>query len=69
MTSVLENIKVPVLLITGDADLLAPPPLLRFVAARMKNSESVIIPEAGHSAYWEQPEIFNRAVLEFIRRH
>jgi len=69
MTSVLENIKVPVLLITGDADLLAPPPLLRFVAARMKNSESLIIPEAGHSAYWEQPEIFNRAVLEFIRRH
>ena len=69
MTSVLENIKVPVLLITGDADLLAPPPLLRFVAARMKNSESVIIPEAGHSAYWEQPEIFNRAVLEFIRGH
>src|SRR5437016_1536014 len=68
-TSVLENIKVPVLLITGDADLLAPPPLLRFVAARMKNSESAIIPEAGHSAYWEQPEIFNRAVLEFIRRH
>ena len=69
MTSVLENIKVPVLLITGDADLLAPPPLLRFVAARLKNSESLIIPEAGHSAYWEQPEIFNRAVLEFIRRH
>jgi len=68
-TPVLENIKVPVLLITGDADLLAPPPFLRFVAARMKNSESLIIPEAGHSAYWEQPEMFNRAVLDFIRRH
>src|SRR5438093_608907 len=54
-TSVLENIKVPVLLITGDADLLAPPPFLRFVAVRMKNSESLIVPEAGHSAYWEQP--------------
>jgi pimeloyl-ACP methyl ester carboxylesterase len=24
------------------------------------------LPEAGHSSYWEQPEIFNRAVLEFL---
>jgi pimeloyl-ACP methyl ester carboxylesterase len=68
-TSFLETMKVPVLLVTGDADLYAPPPLLRFVAARIRNSESLIIPEAGHSAYWEQPEIFNRAVLEFIRKH
>jgi pimeloyl-ACP methyl ester carboxylesterase len=65
----LETLRVPVLLITGDADLSAPPPLLRFVAARIKNSESVIIPEAGHSAYWEQPEMFNRTVLQFIRKH
>jgi len=26
----------------------------------------LIVPEVGHSAYWEQPEVFNRAVLEFI---
>jgi pimeloyl-ACP methyl ester carboxylesterase len=67
--SLLEKIQVPTLLLTGDADLYAPPPVLRLFAARMKNSESVIVPEAGHSAYWEQPEIFNRAVLEFVRRH
>jgi pimeloyl-ACP methyl ester carboxylesterase len=67
--SVLQSLKVPVLFITGDADLSAPPPLVRFVAGKIPNSESLIIPEAGHSAYWEQPEIFNRAVLEFIRKH
>ena len=67
--SVLETMKVPLLLITGDADLSAPPPLLRFVAGKIKNSESLIISEAGHSAYWEQPEIFNRAVLEFMSKH
>ena len=64
--ALLETIQVPTLLITGDADLSAPPPVLRFLAARIRNSQSVIIPEAGHSAYWEQPEIFNRAILEFI---
>ncbi len=65
----LEEIKIPTLLLTGDADLYAPPAVLRLFAARIKNSESVIVPEVGHSAYWEQPEIFNRAVLEFIRKH
>jgi pimeloyl-ACP methyl ester carboxylesterase len=28
----------------------------------------VIVPECGHSPYWEQPEFFNRTVLEFIGR-
>jgi len=66
---VLEGIKVPTLLLTGDADMFAPPFVLGLFAARIKNAESVIVPEAGHSAYWEQPEIFNRAVLSFIRKH
>jgi pimeloyl-ACP methyl ester carboxylesterase len=67
--ALVEGIKVPTLLLTGDADLYAPPPILRLFATRIKGSESVIVPEAGHSSYWEQPEIFNRAVLEFIRKH
>jgi len=67
--SLLESIKIPALFITGDADLYAPPPLLQMFTSRVKNSESLIIPEAGHSAYWEKPEIFNRSVLDFIRKH
>jgi len=59
---------VPMLFITGDADLYAPPPVLRLFTARIKNSGSLIVPEAGHSTYWEQPEVFNRTVLEFIRK-
>ena len=67
--ALLEKITLPTLLLTGDADLYAPPAVLRLFAARIKNSESVIVPEAGHSAYWEQPEVFNRAVLGFIGKH
>ena len=67
--SALESIKVPTLLLTGDADLFAPPAVQRLFAARIKNAQSVVVPEAGHSTYWEQPEIFNRAVLAFIRKH
>jgi pimeloyl-ACP methyl ester carboxylesterase len=67
--SLLETITVPTLLLTGGADLYAPPPIQRMFAARIKHAESVIVPEAGHSTYWEQPEVFNRAVLNFIRKH
>ena len=67
--SLLETITVPTLLLTGDADLYAPPAVLRLFAARIKGSTSVIVPEVGHSTYWEQPEIFNTQVLEFIGKH
>jgi pimeloyl-ACP methyl ester carboxylesterase len=67
--ALLETITVPALLLTGDADLYAPPPVTRLFAARIKDSRLVIVPEAGHSTYWEQPEMFNRAVLDFIRVH
>jgi pimeloyl-ACP methyl ester carboxylesterase len=65
----LETIAVPALLLTGDADMFAPPPVLKMFAAHLKQAETVVVPEAGHSTYWEQPEAFNRAVLTFIRRH
>jgi len=67
--SLLEKIQVPALLLTGGADMYAPPPALRLFAARIKSSESVIFPEAGHSTFWEQPEAFNKAVLDFVRKH
>jgi pimeloyl-ACP methyl ester carboxylesterase len=65
----LETIKTPTLLITGDADLYTPPSVLRMFAERFPNCESVVIPECGHSAFWEQPEIFNRTVLDFLQKH
>jgi pimeloyl-ACP methyl ester carboxylesterase len=67
--AMLETLAVPTLLLTGDADLYSPPAVLRLFAARIKNAESVIVPEVGHSTYWEQPEIFNRKVLDFVSRH
>ena len=65
----LETITVPTMLLTGDADMFAPPPVMRMFAARIKRAETLVVPEAGHSTYWEQPDVFNRAVLNFIRKH
>ena len=62
----LKQLKLPTLLIAGAADLSTPPSISRMIAAEIPNSRVVLMPEAGHSSYWEQPEIFNRAVLDFI---
>ena len=63
----LATIKAPTLLLTGDADLYMPPSVLRLFARHFPRCESVVVPECGHSAYWERPEAFNRAVLDFLR--
>jgi len=67
--SLLETLEAPTLLLTGDADLYTPPPVLKLFKDRIKNSTSIVLPECGHSAYWEQPELFNRAILDFIGQH
>lgn len=67
--AVLETVKAPTLLITGDADLYTPPALLRLFHERIRGSEMVLLPEVGHSSYWEQPGTFNQTVMAFLRKH
>jgi pimeloyl-ACP methyl ester carboxylesterase len=65
----MERLQVPVLLLTGEADLYAPPPLQRMFAAHLPRYEMTTLREVGHAAYWEAPAKFNRLVLNFLRRH
>ena len=39
------------------------------IAAEIPNSEVVIVPESGHSVYWERSDVFNHAVIDFIGKH
>ena len=61
----LSRLPMPVLVIGGDADLYAPPALLRAYSAHIPGATLVIIPEAGHSLYWEAPHVFNAQLLNF----
>jgi pimeloyl-ACP methyl ester carboxylesterase len=63
----LATISAPLLLITGDADLYIPPPVLDLFLRRLPHARSTVIPACGHSAYWEQPDIFNNTVIDFLR--
>lgn len=67
--ALLETIRVPTLVITGGADMTAPPPLMKLLAGRIRDAGFIVVPNAGHSTYWEEPETFNRAVLDFVGRH
>ena len=61
--------RVPTLVIGADDDPYVSPAMLRMYAGRIPNAETIIVPGAGHSLYWEQPEVFNRALLAFLARH
>jgi pimeloyl-ACP methyl ester carboxylesterase len=65
----IARLSMPVLFISGDADLISPPPVARLFQRTVRGSELVVFPECGHSAYWERPGEFNAAVLGFIGRH
>ncbi len=64
----LGELRVPALLLTGDADLYTPPSVLRLFKERMPRADVVVVPDSGHAANWENPEAFNRAVLRFLRK-
>jgi pimeloyl-ACP methyl ester carboxylesterase len=65
----IEAIPIPTLVMAADADLLAPPALMRIWASHLKNHEWTIVPDCGHAIAWEQPDLFNEKVLTFVKRH
>lgn len=69
MLSLLETLRVPTLVLAGEADLLTPPALMRMLAAPIPDCTFATVPEAGHAAFWERPDAWNHAVLEFLSRH
>ena len=64
----LQALRQPVLLVTGEADLYAPPPLQQMVAKYLARGEQATLREVGHAPYWEAPDAFNALVLEFLGR-
>jgi pimeloyl-ACP methyl ester carboxylesterase len=67
--SLLETLQAPTMVLVGEADLLSPPALMRLLATHIPQCRFATVPEAGHAAHWEQPEIWNRLVLGFIGQH
>ena len=62
----LKQIACPILFISGDEDIVIPPFAADAIARVVPGSKVAHIEDAGHSAYFERAETFNRIVDEFF---
>jgi pimeloyl-ACP methyl ester carboxylesterase len=69
VTSYLTSIQIPTFVVCGEEDKFTPPEVMKTAADLIKKSEFVTIPGAGHMSPVENPEYFNKSVLDFLKRN
>jgi pimeloyl-ACP methyl ester carboxylesterase len=62
-------INCPTLLMTGEHDMFAPPPLLERLATRISHAETRIVEGAGHDVQNSHPDWLARTILDWLERH
>jgi len=62
----LAAIDVPTLVLCGDADQLTPPAIAEEIAAGIAGARFTLIEGSGHLSPLEQPEVVNRAMIEWL---
>lgn len=67
LRDMLPTIKVPTLLLYGEADQRSPLNIAENLHAKIPTSKLVIIPGVGHEISLEAPETFNAEVRSFLR--
>lgn len=67
-TDLLPTIAVPTLVIVGESDALIPVDVAEGMAKALPNARLDVVPNAGHVANMENPEVFNRALAQFLSR-
>lgn len=66
MTAAMRRVRVPTLLVVGAEDAITPPACMEAALDAMPHARLLVIPRAGHMAPLETPDVFNRALLEFL---
>jgi 3-oxoadipate enol-lactonase len=61
----LASLALPTLVLAAEADPLCPPDVMARTAQRFTRASCVVLAGASHSAYYEAPDVWNRAVLDF----
>jgi pimeloyl-ACP methyl ester carboxylesterase len=63
----LESIKLPLLAIVGDRDVMTPPKYSSFMVDKIEGARTVVIPDGTHFAYAEKPDEVNQAIEAFLQ--
>ncbi len=66
ITDELKRLRMPVLLVGGDRDPSLEP--MTMMHRKIRGSQLVVLSPASHFANRDQPEVWNRTVLEFLAR-
>lgn len=67
MTDAMRRVTAPTLLVVGAEDTITPRACMETAEAVMPNARLLEVPHAGHLVPLEQPDLFNAALLEFLR--
>ena len=62
----LARIPVPVLVIAGEEDRMAPPDMMQRMASRIPHARFEVMPTTGHLAPMENPSLFNQLIDDFL---
>lgn len=62
----LRRIAAPTLVIWGERDIITPLSLGHAITASIPDARLVMVPNAGHTPMWEQPEVFNAELRRFL---
>jgi pimeloyl-ACP methyl ester carboxylesterase len=63
----LEGIQVPhTVIVDGDHEEFILPEHERYLARTIPGAKLIILPAVSHFAPWQDPETFNRKMLEFL---
>jgi pimeloyl-ACP methyl ester carboxylesterase len=66
-TQSLEEIEIPVLLITSEDDKVIPKETMESMASKIKNATLVNLENSGHMSMIENPDGFKNAVRDFLQ--
>jgi pimeloyl-ACP methyl ester carboxylesterase len=66
LTERLNNISLPVLVITGDDDRIVPTSDSIRLAEELPNASLVVVANSGHLPQEEQPQVFMQAIISFV---
>lgn len=62
----LESLEVPTLVVVGEADPMAPFPVMHGMAGEIPGAQFAILAYAGHLAHLERPDDFNAVLGNFL---
>jgi pimeloyl-ACP methyl ester carboxylesterase len=61
-----KEIQAPTRVVVGAEDILTPPWAVQGLASRIPGAQLEVLDGGGHCLFWEIPDRFNRAVIDFL---